>query len=276
MQQVRSRIICPPLLQSNALYLIDPYNDAFLKQLPSHGETGPRWSIARPMLVVRHGIKHVGGGPFCDPFVVGTKMLSLVSHLSSKSRIPVAHIELYQLYSYTKMEPPAIDPESFFHAAVRELVDIDISEGKDRVERYLEMLRAATGTDFYNSVIARAIDIVTSSGRPADIAITLSSTLEWLSTVRLSEKRPKGVPLSSYEEKFACLKAYLLVSLLASATTSQLEDWPSDRRQTTIEKVFDESQMNKSSNSSRRLAKQPAEHRAEEYKALVLEAHNAL
>jgi hypothetical protein len=170
------------------------------------------------------------------------------------------------------MSPPAIDPESFFHAAARELVDIDISEGETRVERYLEMLRAATDTEFYNSILARAVDLVTDSSRPANAPVTLSNTLEWLPTIRLSEKRPKGVPLASHEEKFACIKAYLLVSLLTSATATELEESPSDRRQTSIEKIFAESQR-ESSNSSRRPVRQPADHTTEDYKALVLAVH---
>lgn len=75
--QINARVSCLILLR-----LIDPYNDAFLKQLPSHGETGPRWSISRPMLVVRGAINHTGPGTYCDPFRVASKMLSLVSRQS--------------------------------------------------------------------------------------------------------------------------------------------------------------------------------------------------
>jgi hypothetical protein len=174
------------------------------------------------------------------------------------------------------MKPPAIDPESFFHAAASELVDIDISEGENRVERYLEMLQAGTDTEFYNRILARAIDLVTDSSRSADTPVTLSSALEWLPTIRLSEKRPKGVPLAAHIEKFACIKAYLLVSLLTAATTSDVEDWPSDRREISIEKIFAESQMEKSSKSARRLVEQPADHSMEDYKALVLAVHAGL
>lgn len=173
------------------------------------------------------------------------------------------------------MEPPAIDPEALFHAAATELVDIDISEGKDRLERYLEMLRSATATDFYNNVLARAIDLVTNSDRPANTAVTLSTTLEWLTTARLPEKRRKGVPLAYHQEKFACMKAYLLVSLLNSATTLQLQEWPSDRRQASIDKIFDGSQMDRSSDGLRQL-KQSAECPIEDYKALVMAVHGGL
>lgn len=69
------------------MHVIDPYNDAFLKQLPRHGETGPRWSISRPMLVVRNAINHTGPANFCDPFQVGLGMLSLVSHPSLHFRV---------------------------------------------------------------------------------------------------------------------------------------------------------------------------------------------
>lgn len=62
--------------------MTDPYNDPFLRQLPSSGGPGPRWSIARPMIVIRSAIRSpvTAKDVYADPLQVGTKLLSLVSY----------------------------------------------------------------------------------------------------------------------------------------------------------------------------------------------------
>lgn len=174
------------------------------------------------------------------------------------------------------MTPPAIDPEAFLHATVSELLDIDITEGKDRAERYLEMLHSAIDPEYYQTVLAKSLERLTSSNVPMNPSITLPNMLEWLSTARLSETRPKGVALTAQEEKFTCIKANLLVSLMSSATPQQLQESPRDRREAAISKIFDGSQISSGNNGFTKLARQYAECSLEDYKAVVIAAHNTL
>jgi hypothetical protein len=138
---------------------------------------------------------------------------------------------------------------------------MDITEGKDRVERYLEMLRSATAPEYYETVLVQSLDRLTSSDNPIQSPVTLQNVLQWLSTARISETRPKGVSLAAHEEKFTCIKAYLLVSLMTSATPQQLQQSPRDQREAAIDKIFDESRMASGSHGFTKLARQYADAR---------------
>ncbi|KAJ9096381.1 hypothetical protein QFC21_005203 [Naganishia friedmannii] len=248
----------------------DPYNDHFLRQLPSSGGPGPRYSIARPMIVVRSAIKSATSAKdvYADPIQVGSKLLSL-------------------LYGYTKLHPPGIDPETLFAAVVRELDDLDNSEGLHRLERYYEMLQSATDIDYVNRALAHALFRATTTentnaksfAHPGSHAPTLSDVLEWLPAARLSEKRPRGVPLPAHEEKYTCVKSYLLVNVMSAATESDLREWPLDRRRDAINKVFagtDAGRDLKHRHSSLMLLPDETECAPNEYKALVVAVNENL
>ncbi|KAJ9119494.1 hypothetical protein QFC22_003202 [Naganishia vaughanmartiniae] len=248
----------------------DPYNDPFLQQLPSSGGPGPRWSIARPMIVIRSAIRFATSAKdiYAEPLQVGIKLLSL-------------------LHGYSKLHPPGIDPDTLFTAAVRELNDLDNSEGLHRIERYYEMLQSATGPEYTNRVLAQALaratttttTTVKSFAHPGAPAPTLSDILEWLPTTRLIEKRPRGVSLPAHEEKYTCIKAYLLVNVLMNATESELVEWPLERRRDAIERIFagqDDGNDAKHLRSSMMLLPDEIECTPDEYKALVIAVHENL
>lgn len=74
-------------LQVNRVLIVcfpGSHDDHFLKQLPGHGESGPRWSIARPMIVVKGAVNSTTRGLGFEPFDVGCKMLSLVRRNSTQ------------------------------------------------------------------------------------------------------------------------------------------------------------------------------------------------
>lgn len=200
----------------------------------------------------------------CPWYVRSLRDPNLVSH------------SFLQLYNYTQSSTPAIDPEAFLSATVSELIDMDITEGRDRVERYLEVLQSAAGLEYYQTVLAKTIERLTSSDAPLSPDMNLQNVLEWLSTVRVSESLPQGVPLAAHEEKITCIKAYFLVSLMTSATPQQLQESPRDRRQAAIHKIFDESRMANGNNGLTKPARQYADCSLEDYKAVVIAVHDAL
>lgn len=187
---------------------------------------------------------------------------------------------ILQLYGYTKLQPPAIDPETLFAAIVRELHDLDNSEGLNRLERCYEILQSATNAEYVNRVLAQALARATSTSsstvrsfaHPGSPAPTLADVLEWLPTTRLIEKRSRGVPFSAHEEKYACIKAYLLINVLATATESELREWPLERRRDAIDKAFaerDDTQDTEHRRSSIILLPHETECTPDEYKAMV-------
>lgn len=187
----------------------------------------------------------------------------------------VSHTFL-QLYNYTQSAAPAIDPEAFLSATVSELIDMDISEVKVKVERYLEMLLSATSPGFFQTALAKSLERLTSSVGPISPNINLQNVLEWLPTAHISDSQRQGVPLAGHEEKVTCIKAYLLVNLMTSATPQQLQESPRDRRQAAIDKIFDESGMTSGNNGFTKPARQEAECSLKDYKAVVIAIHDAL
>ena len=153
---------------------------------------------------------------------------------------------------------------------------MDITEGKDRMERYLEMLRSATDPEYYQTVLAKALESLISSDKPISSNLNLQDALESLSISRLSENRPRGVSLAAHAEKVTCIMTYFVVSLLSSATPQQFQESTRERRRAAIDKIFNDTRMAGSHNGFPNLARQYAECSLEDYKAVVIAVHNAL